>query len=207
MWQSLSQAVRGTREHWLAVWKRVQRNGPGQLQFWLIALCIGIVGGVVAVIFREGIAVLQEFFYGETDEMLHSRLGELPVIWVIGIPIIGGLAVGIILWMFTPDGRARSVAHVIEGAALRRGRVEREAGLASAVASMITLSTGGSSGREGPVVHLAAVVASWVSDTLKSNEVTARDLLGCAVAAAVSASFNAPIAGALFALEVILRHF
>ncbi|MEL6125734.1 MAG: chloride channel protein [Pseudomonadota bacterium] len=207
MWQSLSQAVRGARDHWSAVWKRVQRNGPGQLQFWLIALCIGIAGGVIAVMFREGIAFLQELFYGETDEMLHSRLSELPAVWVIGIPILGGFIVGLILWMFTPDGRARSVAHVIEGAALRRGRVEREAGLASAVASMITLSTGGSSGREGPVVHLAAVVASWVSDALKSNQVTARDLLGCAVAAAVSASFNAPIAGALFALEVILRHF
>jgi CIC family chloride channel protein len=90
---------------------------------------------------------------------------------------------------------------------MAEGRVERREGLASAAASLITLGTGGSSGREGPVVHLAGVISSWVSDRINADGVTGRDLLGCAVAAAVSASFNAPIAGALFALEVVLRHF
>jgi len=75
------------------------------------------------------------------------------------------------------------------------------------LASLITLSSGGSSGREGPVVHLAAVISTWISARLHANGITGRDLLGCAVAGAVSASFNAPIAGALFALEVVLRHF
>ena len=91
--------------------------------------------------------------------------------------------------------------------ALRQGRVERRAGVASALASLITLSTGGSSGREGPVVHMAAVISTWVARRINANGITGRDLLGCAVAAAVSASFNAPIAGAIFALEVVLRHF
>jgi CIC family chloride channel protein len=72
---------------------------------------------------------------------------------------------------------------------------------------MITLGTGGSTGREGPVVHLAAVISTWVNQRMLADGITGRDLLGCAVAAAVSASFNAPIAGALFALEVVLRHF
>jgi len=99
------------------------------------------------------------------------------------------------------------VADVIEGAALKDGRVETKAGLASALASLITLSSGGSTGREGPVVHLAGVISSWISDRINASGITGRDLLGCAVAAAVSASFNAPIAGALFALEVVLRHF
>ena len=99
------------------------------------------------------------------------------------------------------------MADVIEGSALRNGRVEQRSGVASACASMITLSTGGSTGREGPVVHIAALIATWVSNKINANGITGRDLLGCAVAAAVSASFNAPIAGALFALEVILRHF
>jgi CIC family chloride channel protein len=72
---------------------------------------------------------------------------------------------------------------------------------------MITLGTGGSTGREGPVVHLAGVISTRVSNWIYADGITGRDLLGCAVAAAVSASFNAPIAGALFALEVVLRHF
>ncbi|MEX0351260.1 MAG: chloride channel protein, partial [Paracoccaceae bacterium] len=96
---------------------------------------------------------------------------------------------------------------VIEGAALQDGRVESRAGIASMFASLITLSSGGSSGREGPVVHMAGVISTWVSNRMDADGITGRDLLGCAVAAAVSASFNAPIAGALFALEVVLRHF
>ncbi|MEL7215756.1 MAG: chloride channel protein [Pseudomonadota bacterium] len=186
---------------------RIEEEGFGAIQFWFVAVFIGIIAGAAAVAFREGILLLQERFYGETDAALHSFLATAPWQWVVGIPVLGGLAVGLILYAYTPDGRARSVADVIEGAALRDGRVDRKAGIASAIASMITLSTGGSSGREGPVVHLAAVLSSGVAKWMRANSVTSRDLLGCAVAAAVSASFNAPIAGALFALEVILRHF
>ncbi len=123
------------------------------------------------------------------------------------IPTIGGLVVGLVLNWFTGDGRVRSVADVIEGAALNKGRVELRAGLGSALASFITLSAGGSSGREGPVVHLASVISTWVAERIRANAITARELMGCAVAAAVSASFNAPIAGAIFALEVVLRHY
>jgi CIC family chloride channel protein len=138
---------------------------------------------------------------------LHSYAESLPWYLILLIPILGGLLVGLILHRFTPDGRVRSVADVIEGAALNEGRVEMRAGLASAAASLITLGSGGSTGREGPVVHLAAVISSKISALIRADAITGRDLLGCAVAAAVSASFNAPIAGALFALEVILRHF
>ncbi|MCI2393490.1 chloride channel protein [Aliiroseovarius sediminis] len=189
-------------------WDILVEKGPSQLQFWLIALVIGIASGFAALGFRKGIETLQTAIYG-TDDLahLHSFAGTLPWYWVLLLPAFGGLVVGIILNWFTHDGRVRAVADVIEGAALWDGRVEKRAGLGSALASMITLSTGGSSGREGPVVHLAAVISSWVSARIKADGVTGRDLLGCAVAAAVSASFNAPIAGALFALEVVLRHF
>ncbi|MEM6577345.1 MAG: chloride channel protein [Pseudomonadota bacterium] len=189
-------------------WHILRENGPSQLQFWFIALLIGVASGLAALLFRKGIYTLQETVYGAEDaSLLHSWAGTLPWYWILAIPILGGLTVGLILHRFTPDGRVRSVADVIEGAALNNGRVEKREGLASAAASLITLGTGGSSGREGPVVHMAGVIATWVSDKMGANGITARDLLGCAVAAAVSASFNAPIAGALFALEVVLRHF
>jgi CIC family chloride channel protein len=199
-----TQAVTACREGWDVL----KARGPSQLQFWFIALLVGCAAGLAAVLFRFGINNLQAFLYGTDDvRMLKTFAQTLPWYWILVIPIIGGLVVGLILHRFTPDGRVRSVAEVIEGAALHDGRVEVKAGLASALASMITLSSGGSSGREGPVVHLAGVIASWVSNRLNANGITGRDLLGCAVAAAVSASFNAPIAGALFALEVVLRHF
>ncbi|MDO6482551.1 chloride channel protein [Shimia thalassica] len=189
-------------------WRVLVDKGPSQFQFWLISLVIGIAAGFSALFFRKGINWLQSTLYG-TDDLttLHSFADTLPWYMLLLIPIAGGLVVGVILHKYTPDGRVRSVADVIEGAALNEGRVEKREGLASALASLITLSSGGSSGREGPVVHMAAVISSWVSNRIKANGITGRDLLGCAVAAAVSASFNAPIAGALFALEVVLRHF
>ena len=186
----------------------MKAHGPTQVQFWFIALAIGVAAGTAAVLFRLGIYAIQTTAYGTNDVLnLHSFAAGLAWYQILLIPICGGLAVGLILNRFTDDGRVRSVADVIEGAALAEGRVEVRRGIASAAASMITLSTGGSTGREGPVVHLAAVISTVVCRWIHASGITGRDLLGCAVAAAVSASFNAPIAGALFALEVILRHF
>lgn len=189
-------------------WHTIRTRGPGEITFWFIALTVGLVSGLAAVGFRWGIERLQAWIYGTDDvHKLHSHAAGLDWWWVLLIPVVGGLVVGLILHKFTDDGRVRSVADVIEGAALYEGRVERRKGLASTLASLLTLSTGGSSGREGPVVHLAAILATYTSRLIRANGITGRDLLGCAVAAAVSASFNAPIAGALFALEVVLRHF
>ena len=189
-------------------WETLQRRGPGQVQFWFIALVIGIAAGLAALAFRVGINLLQAWVYGTDNvQYLHTFASNLPWYAIFFAPVIGGLIVGLILNRFTPDGRVRSVADVIKGAAMHDGRVEPRAGIASMVSSLITLSSGGSTGREGPVVHIAGMISTFVSRRIDADGITGRDLLGCAVAAAVSASFNAPIAGALFALEVVLRHF
>lgn len=188
-------------------WVMLKRNGPGQIQFWVISLIVGVGAGYLALGFEFSVSMLQRFLYGADDVTLASTASQLDWYVIVGLPIVGGLLVGLILWKFTPDGRVRSVAHVIEGAALGEGRVEKKIGRASALASIITLATGGSTGREGPVVHLGAALSTTVANFINANAIRARELMGCAVAAAVAASFNAPIAGTLFALEVILRHF
>ena len=115
-------------------WKVLRREGPGQIQFWFIALAIGIAAGFAALFFRKGIDALQAFLYGTDDvQTLHSFAQSLPWYWILVIPAIGGLLVGLILHKFTPDARARSVADVIEGAAMSEGRVETRAGLASSL--------------------------------------------------------------------------
>lgn len=188
-------------------WARLRRKGPSHLLFWGIALVLGVAAGLAALGFRVGIATLESVLYRADSHAVLTGVASMPWWGLVAIPALGGLVVGLILHRFTPDGRARAVADVIEGAALRRGRVEIREGLASAAASLITLGSGGSAGREGPVVHLAAVISSWIADRIGANGITGRDLLGCAVAGAVSASFNAPLAGALFAMEVVLRHY
>ena len=187
-----------------SVWKLQVKPFVG---FWLLSLLVGLVAGGATLGFRVAISELQSLFYGADDVMLASVAKTLPWWLVLILPIGGGLVVGLILHKYTPDGRVRGVADVIDSVAEGNGQVERKEGLASALASLITLSTGGSTGREGPVVHLGAVLSSKIAKLAKVNDFTARDLLGCAVAAAVSASFNAPIAGAIFAVEVVLRKY
>lgn len=189
-------------------WQALLSLGPNEFQLWLIALIIGTLSGLAAVAFRYGIDWLQSTAYGTEDlAHLHSYAEQLDWWAILLLPAAGGLAVGLLLDRFTADGRVRSVADVIESAALHEGRLNTKRALVSTLASLITLSTGGSTGREGPVVHLAAQISSYVSRLIRADGITGRDLLGCAVAAGVSASFNAPLAGALFALEVVLRHF
>ena len=174
---------------------------------WISALVLGVLTGFATIAFRIAIERLERFFYGEDSRSLASHAANLDWWILISIPTVGGLIVGLILHRFTPDGRGRTVGHVIEGAAINEGRVEGRAGLASTVASLLTLSMGGSSGREGPAIHIGALISSKLAKILNADGITGRDLLGCTVAAAVAASFNAPLAGAVFALEVVLRHY
>lgn len=106
----------------------IRSEGPNQIQFWLLALLIGIGAGLAALLFRLGINALQYAAYGIDDLTLTSDAGLLPWWWLIAVPTLGGLVVGLILNRFTPDGRVRTVADVIEGAALEGGRVERARG-------------------------------------------------------------------------------
>ena len=106
-----------------------------------------------------------------------------------------------------PGGKAEGVAQVMEAGSLRGGRLTLRRGLAAAAVSVASLGAGASAGREGPVVHLGATVASFVAQRFKFGPSLALTLLGCGVASAVAASFNAPIAGVFFALEVVIGHY
>ena len=131
--EQYDQAVIACRDGWRVLLLR----GPSQIQFWFIALAIGIAAGFAALFFRKGIEALEAFLYqADGTETIHTAAAALPWYVLLTIPALGGLIVGVILHRFTPDGRVRSVADVIEGAALREGRVETRAGLASAAASL-----------------------------------------------------------------------
>ncbi len=193
------------------IWAQLSRrlssaDFTNQILLWPVAVAVGIATGYAVIGFRIAILWLERQAYGATDWQIHTHAAGLDWWHVLIVPIIGGLIVGQIL-RFAPSGRARGIDDVIQSAAMNSGRISKRQGAASALAALVTLSTGGSTGREGPAVHIGAVIASWVSDRLNAAPITARDVLGCAAAAAVSASFNAPIAGALFALEVVLRHY
>jgi len=174
---------------------------------WVIALAIGVGSAYLAILFRKAIGFFQLFWLGVQNENVFLTAQQIPW-WVVLIaPAVGGLIVGLLLQYVMPGRRAHGVPDVMEARALLGCRISPKAGITSAVISAISLGSGASAGREGPVVHLGASLASFLEDFFKLPHAARRTLLACGVAAAVSASFNAPIAGVLFAHEVILGHY
>lgn len=174
---------------------------------WLLGLVIGVAVGYIALAFRFLIGVFQLPWLGTMSERVVSAAATTHW-WVIVLaPTIGGAIVGYTLQRFMPGQRPHAVADVIEVRALRDCKIEPRIGLLSALLSALSLGVGASAGREGPVVHLGATIASWLEERFHLNPANRRTLLASGVGAAVAASFNAPIAGVLFAHEVILGHY
>lgn len=174
---------------------------------WLLAPFIGLATGAAAVLFRLAIGVVQYPWLRDMSENV-SAAAQGQNWWIILLaPAAGGLLVGLILQYGLTAKRTGSVSDVLE-ARIHSGRgLGMRQGLTNALASVLSLGSGASAGREGPVVHLGATLAAAFCVRMKLPNASRRTLLACGVAGAVSASFNAPIAGALFAQEVILGHF
>ncbi len=189
----------------LAAVRQLGRNV--QVILSVLAVAIGAAAGVAAIGFRSVIDLVQRLGFGFGGESVATLAAGLPWWHLILVPAVGGLAVGVFVHFFMPGRRPHAVADVIEANALRVGRMSATVGLKAAVVSAASIGVGASVGREGPVVHLGASIGSWVAKRLHLGRTPARTLLGCGVAAAVAASFNAPIAGAFFALEVVVGHY
>ncbi|HSB58625.1 MAG TPA: chloride channel protein, partial [Methyloceanibacter sp.] len=174
---------------------------------WLLAPLIGLATGAAAILFRLAIGVFQLPWLHTMSERVAAAAREQPW-WVILIaPAAGGLLDGLILRYLLVGKRTDTVADVME-ARISAGRYLRlSQGLLSALASALSLGTGASAGREGPIVHLGATIATAACASFNLPNAARRTLLAAGVAGAVAASFNAPIAGVLFAQEVILGHF
>ena len=173
----------------------------------ILAVAIGLTAGGCAIVFREAIALVQGASFGFSSERVHSLAALLPWWRILLVTTGGGLVVGLLVRYVMPGGRPEGVADVIAAGALRDGRMPLRNGLGAAVISAVSLGTGASTGREGPVVHLGATLSAFVAHKLHLGRSLSRTLLACGVATAVAASFNAPIAGVFFALEVVLGHY
>jgi CIC family chloride channel protein len=174
---------------------------------WCVALIIGIGAAYFAILFRTLIGLIQLPWLGTVSENVYAAASQTPWWIILLAPALGGLGIGLFLQFVMPGRRPQGVPDVMEARALSSCRISAQTGLGSALVSVVSLGAGASAGREGPVVHLGATLASVLMDVFKFSSASRRTLLACGVAAAVSASFNAPIAGVLFAHEVILAHY
>lgn len=168
------------------------------------AIAIGLLAGYGAVGFRLAISEIQELFYGYGSTEVISGAAGLPWWQIMMAPIIGGLIVGVFLKYLMPGKRPRGVADVMEAVIVRRGKMKFFAGVGAMFVSAVSLGSGASSGREGPVVHFSAMIASQLGQRLRMPSKYYMTLIACGVSSGVAASFNAPIAGMFFALEVVV---
>jgi CIC family chloride channel protein len=172
----------------------------------VLAVAVGLAGGFGAVGFRYLIDFFQNLAYGSSEELLNVVLA-LPWYLKVWVPAAGGLVVGPLVYFFAREAKGHGVPEVMEAVALKGGVIRKRVVFVKILASAISISTGGSVGREGPIVQIGSAIGSALGQVLKVSQDRMRTLVGCGAAAGIAATFNAPIAGAMFALEVVLGEF
>jgi CIC family chloride channel protein len=172
----------------------------------ILAAAVGIVAGFGAIGFRYLLEFIQAVAYGAPGNMMEA-VASNP--WYIRIlaPSIGGLIVGPLVYFFAREAKGHGVPEVMEAVALKLGVIRKRVVFIKSLVSAISISTGGSVGREGPIVQIGSAIGSAVGQLLKMSGDRVRTLVGCGAAAGIAATFNAPIAGSMFALEIILGDF
>jgi CIC family chloride channel protein len=167
------------------------------------ALVVGIGSGLGAVVFRRLIEGVQALAYNGLGGLLES----IAPFHLLIIPALGGLIVGPLIYRFAREAKGHGVPEVMEAIALRGGHIRPRVAVVKSLASAICIGTGGSVGREGPIAQIGSALGSTVGQALKLSDERVRNLVACGAASGIAATFNAPIAGSIFALEVILGQF
>jgi len=171
-----------------------------------MGIAVGVAGGYGAVGFRYLIDFIQTIAYGSPDELLEV-VRSVPWYMRIIIPALGGLIVGPIVYFFAREAKGHGVPEVMYAVALKQGIIRKRIVFIKALVSAVCIGTGGSVGREGPIVQIGSAVGSTIGQMFNVSANRMRTLVGCGAAAGIAATFNAPIAGSIFAVEIILGEF
>jgi len=172
----------------------------------LLAAAAGVLAGAAGVGFRLLLNGFQWLAFGSVSEMLVTALAAVPQWRIVAAPALGGLAVGLYFRFLLPERRPLGPADAI-AAARDEARLPLGKSLIGTMANALSLGVGASVGREGPIVLLGGALGAWIARLLPVYKNEARILLAAGVAACVAASFNAPAAAVIFALEVVLLRY
>ena len=172
----------------------------------ILASIIGVGTGLGAVAFIWLIQHAKELFFGQSIFFLNHMVthGDF---WVILIPAIGGAIAGPIVYNFAKEAKGHGVPEVMEAVALKGSIIRPRVAIAKSIASAVCIGSGGSAGREGPIIQIGSTIGSMIGQLFRMSSSRVTILVGCGAAAGISAVFNAPIAGVLFSLEIILGDF
>ncbi len=197
-------------QEWLGRLRRSAARGSGGLT--ALALLTGAGAGLGAVAFRYMILGFTELFtgrseYGASGRAINPHLPGLGIWFVIAVPVVGGLVYGPLVSRFAPEARGHGVPEVMYAVNRLGGRMRPQVPVVKSLASAICIGSGGSVGREGPIVQIGSALGSVTGQLMRVSESHLRLLVACGAAGGISATFNAPLAGVFFALELILGNF
>jgi CIC family chloride channel protein len=197
-----SQPVGARRREWLG-------SSQGLVA---LAIAVGVGAGLGAIGFRYLILGLTELFTGHRDYSAAGRAANphVPALgfwFVVLAPVAGGLIYGPLVSRFAPEARGHGVPEVMMAVAELGGRIRAPVPAVKALASALCIGSGGSVGREGPIVQIGSAIGSVLGQLARVPGRRLRLLVACGAAGGIAATFNAPIAGVFFALEVILGDF
>lgn len=166
----------------------------------VLAVVVGAATGLAAVLFIRLIALINHLSY-------FSLAGLLPWLgrfWFVIIPALGALIGGPIIVYFASEAKGHGVPEVMQAMILKGGRIRPRVAIAKIIASALCIGTGGSAGREGPIVQVGSTPGSSVGQWLKLSDARIKNLVAGGGAAGIAATFNAPLAGITFAIEVLM---
>ncbi len=172
----------------------------------IVAIIIGILAGFSAIGIRWLIRTISNISYPGGSTLLENIIAA-PWYWKIIIPAIGGVLVGPLIYFFAPEAKGHGVPEVMQALLQKGGKIRPRVAIIKSLASAISIGTGGSVGREGPIVQIGSSLGSTLGQFFRVPTKRLKTLVGCGAAAGIAAAFNAPIAGALFAVEIILMDF
>ena len=172
----------------------------------ILSIAIGALAGLGAYGVSKLIGLIQSISWKGVTDFLEIKQ-YVSSLYILLIPAIGGLLVGPIIFKGAREAKGHGVPEVMESVFLKGGVIRKRVAFIKALASSITIGTGGPVGREGPIVQIGSSIASSIGQIFKIKENELKVLVGAGAAAGISAAFNAPIAGALFATEIILGNF
>jgi CIC family chloride channel protein len=178
----------------------------------LLGGVVGVLCGAGAVVFTESIHLITDFFFHKPAawlglSSLHSDLNWTTAAILVAAPAIGGAFVGALSQIFEGGKKGEGIPNVIDAVASKGGAIKRSVAALKTVQSALSIGAGGAGGKEGPIVQIGASIGSTFGQALNLSSDRLRILVGCGAAAGLSAAFNAPLGGALFAMEIILRTF
>ncbi len=172
----------------------------------LLAALIGFLAGLASTLFRWLIGFFGVVFSPEGLAWIGITGSSVPLLLPL-MPMAGGIVTGIICHFFPDAVKENGVHRVIHAVALKAGKIRKRTLLTCSTTSALTIGSGGSAGREGPTVQIGSAVGSALGNMFHLSHERVQILVGCGAAAGIAASFNAPLAGVLFALEIILTNF